>query len=83
MPILRGDAHTHTHTHTHTQWKPEAKKTHREQQPEEKPEDVEHTNPQTTHPQPILKTIDNTTYYHGPQTTPPNNYPQNSHPTSH
>ena len=53
---------------------------HREHQPEENPEDVEHTNPQTTHPQ----TVDNTTYYHGPQTTPTPKYlPKNSHPTSH
>jgi len=56
---------------THTQWKPDPKYPHREQQPEENPEDVEHTYPQTTHPQPILKTIDNTTYYHVPQTTSP------------
>jgi len=45
-------AHTHTHKHTHTQWKPEAKKPPIENNPEENPEDVEHTNPQTTHPQP-------------------------------
>jgi len=70
------------HTHTHTQWKPEVKNPHREQWPEENPEDVEHTNPQTTHSQPILKTIDNTTYYHGPQTTP-NTSQKNSHPTNH
>ena len=44
--------HTHTHTHTHTKWKPEAKNPHSEQQAEENTEDVEHTNPQTTHPQP-------------------------------
>ena len=39
------------------------------EQLEENPEDVEHTNPQPCHPT-QLNTIDNTTYYHGPQTTP-------------
>ena len=59
------------------------KNPHREQQPEENPEDVEHTNTQTTHPQPILKTTDNTTYYHGPNTPPPLIPTQKLTPTGH
>ena len=49
---------------------------------EENPEDVKHTNPLTTHPPTQLNTTDNTTYYHGPQTTP-QYLPINVHPTSH
>ena len=37
---------------------------------EEKPEDVGHTNPINHAPHPILKTIDNATYYHCPKLTP-------------
>jgi len=67
---IRMVAHAHTHTHTHNgNLRPKIPT--KNNNPEENPEDVEHTNPQTTHPQPILKTTDNTTYYHGPHTIPP------------
>jgi len=72
-PVLIPNA-THAHTHTHTHNGNLRPKTPTENNnTEENPKDFEHTNPQTTHPQPIFKTIDNTTYYHGPQNTPPPN----------
>jgi len=57
IPNVPNHVRTHRHTHTSacTHWKPEAKTPHWEQQPEEKPEDVEHTNPQTMHPNPYWK----------------------------
>jgi len=46
-------ARARAHTHTHTQWIPESKKNPTEKNyTEENPEDVKHTNPLTTHPQP-------------------------------
>jgi len=49
---VRARARTHTHTHTHTKETWGQKTPTENNNPEEKPEDFEHTNPQTTHPQP-------------------------------
>jgi len=75
IPNAPSHAHTHnTHNGNLRPNKPPPRTTTRRE-----PRRRQHTNPQTTHPQPKLKTIDNTTYYHGPQTTLPLIPPQKSH----
>ena len=61
---MRQATRARARAHAHTQWKPEAKKTPTENNnPEENPEDVKHTNPLTTHPPTQLNIIDNTNFF--------------------